>query len=43
MHEVMLIFTGEGEESEAECLNTIGDQEAAPRIYIVEQTKHGEN
>ena len=43
MHEVMLIFTAEGEESEVECLNTIGDQEATSRIYPVEQTKHGEH
>ena len=43
MHEDMLIFTHEREESEVQHLNTTGDQEAASYIYRVEQATRGEH
>ena len=42
MHEDMIIFTREREESEVEHLNTTGDQEAASCIHPVEQAKRGD-
>ena len=43
MHEDMLIFTREREESEVDHLNTACDREAASCIYPVEQAKCGEH